>query len=217
MPVIRFGGNAGQSTNTTSQQVSAPATNKEKSVGLDNELQLDQKVRDLQQISQNIVIDSSKLKQTDKNLFLTNTTFRIEKVSATGNSLSVLQGTNYSVLAPTADTIRVEGFGKVLIFENIDFYSLGSSTPLLTIYSGSKVLFKNCVFRKDDNTQKAIDCFVSIQTDCNVSFVGCWFCGIQTTGNAINNAGNPNDVSINGGFNTTNRPHNNTTIFGEQT
>ena len=88
MPVIRFGGNAGQSTNTTSQQVSAPATNKEKSVGLDNELQLDQKVRDLQQISQNIVIDSSKLKQTDKNLFLTNTTFRIEKVSATGNSRS---------------------------------------------------------------------------------------------------------------------------------
>jgi len=218
MPVIRFNGNTGQSTNKTSQQVSAPATNKDKAVGLDNELQLDQKIRDLQQISQNIVIDSSKLKTSDKNLLLTNTTFKIENVSTSGNSISVLQGTNYSVVAPTTDTIKVEGFGKTLVFENIDFYSVGSSSPLLTIYSNSKVLFKNCVFRKDQNIQNATDCFILIQNDCKVSFVGCWFCGTQTNGNVINNSlGIANDVSVNGGFNTTTRFHNNITIFGEQT
>jgi len=218
MPVIRFGGNAGQSINKTSQQVSAAATNQDKGVGIDNELQLDQKVRDLQQISQNIVIDVSKTKQNDKNLLLTNTTFKYENVSSSGNSISVLQGTNYSVVAPTGDTIRVEGFGKVSIFENIDFYSVGSSSPLLTIYSNSRVLFKNCVFRKDNNIQNANDCYVLIQSGCRVSFVGCWFCGTQTNGNVINNTlGVANDVSVNGGFNTTAINHSNITIFGEQT
>jgi hypothetical protein len=46
MPVVRFSGN-GLNNNTTSQQVSAPTTKDNKSVILDNTLQLDQKVRNL--------------------------------------------------------------------------------------------------------------------------------------------------------------------------
>lgn len=218
MPVIRFNGNAGQSANKTSQQVSAPTTKLPSPVKLDNDLQLDQSVRNLQQISQNIIIDSSKIQDSSKNLFLTNTTFKVESITPLENiAVSVFQGSNYSVVSPKNDTIKVEGYGKVLIFENIEFYSAGSSSPLLTIYENSKVMFKNCVFRKDNNIQNPADCYILITDPSKVSFVGCWFCGTQTNGNVINNTGAANDVSINGGFNTTTRFHLNTTIFGEQT
>ena len=217
MPVIRFNGNAGQSANKTSQQVSAPTTKLPSSVKLDNELQLDQSVRNLQQISQNIVIDSSKIQDSGKNLFFTSGQFKVESVSPIEQAVSIFQGSNYSVLSPNTNTIKVEGYGKVLIFENIEFYLAGSSFPLLTIYEDSKVMFKNCVFRKDNNIQNPNDCYILIQDPSRVSFVGCWFCGTQTNGSVINNTGVAADVSVNGGFNTTTINHINTTIFGELT
>jgi len=215
MPVIRFSGN-GLNSNTTSQQVSAPTTKDNKSVILDNTLQLDQKVRNLQGISQNIVLDTSQL-NNNKNYLLTNKTYLVDTFMPQTGDVSIFQGSNYSVLTPKADTITIMGTqSSVLIFENIEFYS-GKTNPILTIYEDSKVMFKNCVFRKENNIQNSTDRYVFSGANCQISFVGCWFCGTQTSGNVIYNLGVANDVSINGGFNTTTRNHFNTTIFGEQT
>lgn len=216
MPVIRFGGN-GLSKNTTSQQVSAPTTKDNDSVILDNTLQLDQKVRDLQGISQNIVLDASQIAYNAKNFVLTNKSYSVENFIFSPNSVAIIQGSNYPVISPKTDHILIKSdLSQVVIFENIEFYS-GNATEIITIYSDSKVMFKNCVFRKDNNKQSAGNSFITIASPAKVSFVGCWFCGTQTLGNVINNAGVANDVSINGGFNTTGRTHLNTTIFGEQT
>lgn len=216
MPVIRFGGN-GLNKNTTSQQVSAPTTKDNQAVLFDNTLQLDQKVRNLQGISQNIVIDTSQIKQNTKNYLLTNNSYLLETIQPETNSVAIFQGTNYSIISPKTETITIIGTqSSVLIFENIEFYSSNLS-PILTIYANSKVMFKNCVFRKDDNIQNVNDRFIIINSGANVSFVGCWFCGTQTNGNVIYNLGLANDVSANGGFNTTTRNHFNITIFGEQT
>lgn len=216
MPVIRFGGN-GLSKNTTSQQVSAPTTKDNDSVILDNTLQLDQKIRNLQGISQNIVDDGSKINKVGKNYLLTNKTYQIDKIIDIQEKLPIVfQGSNYPVISPKADTILINNSPSLIVFENIEFYSDKKPT-IIKLQNNSKVLFKNCVFRKEANIQDASNNFVEMESGCRASFVGCVFMGTQTLGNVIENLGIANNATINGGFNKTGIFHINTTIFGELT
>ena len=216
MPVIRFGGN-GLNNNTTSQQVSAPTTKDNQSVVLDNTLQLDQKVRNLQGISQNIVDDGSKINKRGKNYLLTNKTYQLDRITETeGTSPVVLQGSNYPVVSPKQDTILINNSPSFIIFENIEFYS-DKKPAIIKLQNNSKVLFKNCIFRKEANIQDASGNFVEMENGCKASFVGCLFTGTQALGNVVENFGIANNATINGGFNKTGIFHSNTTIFGELT
>jgi len=204
----------------TTQQKITPTKKPNAAVSLDNELQLDSKINQLFSISQNISSTTSDLKlrgnQTNKYLLFTDNEFVVENFSESC-VLQVVQGSNYPVIRPKNSTIIVANSTTPLIFENVEFYST-SKDPIISIQSNSKVLMKNCVFRKPTNTHPSagISSYVDVGATSNVSFVGCWFLGQQSFGSAINNAGVPAAVSINGGFNTTGVGHLNTTGFGEQ-
>lgn len=217
MPVVRVGGN-GLSKNTTSQQVSAPTTKDNEAVVLDNVLQLDQKVRNILGISQNIVDDASKINKVGKNFLTTNTRFYVDNITQieTNGFPTIIQGSNYPVIEPKNDSILINNSPQFIIFENVEFFTSFKS-PIIKLQNNSKVLFKNCVFRKTANTQVAGNSFVELENGCKANFVGCLFTGTQTLGNVVNNAGVANNATIDGGFNTTGITHNNTTIFGELT
>jgi len=214
MPVIRFQ-NSGQTTNTTSQQVSKPIDNKNVEVLVDNTLQLDQKIRTILGISNNIVQNQNEIIEDNKNYLLSSNVITIENITKVTDLPCVVQGSNYPIVRPKTNTIVITNSPTPIIFENIEFFSTNDE-PIIKIQNNSKVLFKNCIFRKTNTSQTSVGNYVSVIAGCNVSFVGCWFMGTQTAGNAINNTGIPANVSVNGGFNTTNVVHLNTTIFGEQ-
>lgn len=205
-----------------SQQVIGPTVDKPNSIGMDNNLQLDQKVNILFGISNNLIDDISKIKvkpsDTNKNLLISDTPFYLEKLTDSC-VLQIIQGSNYATIFPKNKTIYIGNNTNPshLIIENVEFFS-ENDYPILDIQLNSKVLFKNCVFRKVINIQGgATSSFVNIASGSKVSFVGCWFIGMQTNGNVIVNAGLPADVTVNGGFNSTTRTHSNATIFGELT
>lgn len=217
MPVINLGGEPYLSKNKTSQQVSAPINKDNKEITVDNDLQLDQKIRTVLGISQNICEEFSKINKKGKNLLLTNQPFKVDNLINVEETTPVIfQGSNYPIVSPTEDSFVIDNYPTATIFENIEFFT-SNKEPIIKLQNNSKVLFKNCVFRKTNSTQTSSDSFIYLEANCRASFVGCWFIGTQTAGSVINNAGLANNVSVNGGFNTTTRTHNNTTIFGEIT
>lgn len=205
-----------------SQQSIGPTIDKPNSVGMDNQLQLDQKVNILFGISNNLIDDISKIKPQgsgpNKNLLMSDTPFYLEKL-VDSCLLQIIQGSNYTTIFPKNKTIYIgnDKNNSHIIIENVEFLT-DLDEPILNIALNSKVLFKNCVFRKVVNTQAATtSSYITIASGSKVSFVGCWFFGVQTNGVVVSNAGAINDVTINGGYNSTTRNHSNTTIFGELT
>lgn len=208
-------------TKKRTQQKISPTKKTSPAVSLDNELQLDSKVRTLFGVSQNLVSEATEIKVrgTDPQKFLlfTDNAYLFDKF-VDRCDFQVIQGSNYPVVKPAKDSIFIGNGTTPIIFENCEFFST-KQEPIFSIQSNSKVLFKNCVFRKPDGSHPVagISSYISVGATSKVSVVGCWFMGTQANGSAINNAGVPANVTINGGYNTTGVTHLNTTGFGELT
>jgi len=209
-------------TRRTTQQRITPTEKRTKAVELDNELQTDQKINLVLSLSDNIAADASSFVAEPspngvyKTLLLAGE-YQVQNFSSS-TEMQVYQGSNYPVFTPKNNSSIIVESSSPIIFENLEFYS-EQTQAIVSIQSNTKVLFKNCIFRKATNSQTlaAGSCYVAVGSTSKASFVGCWFLNNQTNGSAINNAGAPADVSVNGGYNSTGLPHLNTTSFGELT